>query len=216
MRNEHRAIDNDLVRTIGHVDDQVAADDVNVGELDANWQRDHAVGPRNNPFGIGEVRANTLDPDRKVSGVVGAEAIGQRIGEGVGYAFGAAGVARVGVISLGIDPDHAKFASNVQMSAGKAGVRPARTGNRGDDGVSRAKRVGAGRSADRTRARDRIADRRCARSSLDHVIIVVRRRPLLIVSMSRARLGQIFVAHNPTFSFAARWKDPRADKPHAG
>ena len=125
MGNEHGAVDDDLVRSVGHVDHQIAANDVNIAQLHAGRKGDGPIGAGNDFFGIGEIQPNPLDTDRKLSAVVGAEPVGQRIGERVGHAIGAAGIGGVGVIAVAIDPDHAIFAGDVEMTSCQAGIGPA-------------------------------------------------------------------------------------------
>ena len=52
LGHEHRAVDDDDLRAVGQCDDEIAADDVDVVEVDAGGQGDHAVGTGNDPLRI--------------------------------------------------------------------------------------------------------------------------------------------------------------------
>ena len=115
--------------------DEIAADDMNVGKLDALRKRDDTIGTRNDLGGIGlNDHRRLADIDRQVRHVAAAVAAGQRVGEDVRHAVRRALVAHIAVIALGIDRQDAMLAGDLQIAAREAGVGPARALDRGDAG----------------------------------------------------------------------------------
>src|SRR6185295_12725652 len=152
-----RAIDDDQLGAVGHVDAQVAAHDMDVAQLDAGRQRYDAVRPNHDLLGIrlyGERRLADFDDQR--CGVAGAIIIGERVGEAVANVLDAL-VGLIDIVALGIDAELAELAHDAELAPGEARVFAALAGNGGDMAVRGG--VGPGRTGLGSLARDQIASR---------------------------------------------------------
>ena len=197
LGHEHRAIDDDHVGAVGHVDDEIATDDMDVAQRDSRGKRDDAVGPGRNALGIGEILLLGLDADREMRGVLLTVLVGNRVGEGVSDAIGAAGVAGVDVIAMGIDADVAVAALRFELSAMLRARSATGPDDRDEEGVTRAERVRTGMAADGAKAAQGVAGGRGVRAGGNDVVIVVRRQAARMIETVRSRLREIFVAHDP-------------------
>ena len=205
LRHEDRAVGNNHRRTVGQRDYQVAANDADVGKLDAR-REDNDVAILQD--GLGALRlqdGRVADGDDQLGRVGGAGFIGQGVGEGVVDAFGRARRAHVSVIALGVDRQRAVLAGDLEHAVGiERDVRSAGAGNGGDT----AARVGAGGAADGAGAGDDVAGGGPE---------IVAREMFGVVPCSHiaADLGSIFVPHKATFALCPGRGGRRCNVPRA-
>ncbi len=180
--HEHRAVRDDHVGAVRHVDDEVATDDVDVRHCDARRQVDDArIG--------GE---DLADVDRQRARGVRALRVGQRVLKDVTNAVGRARIAHVIVIALRIHRQNAVLAAGLKIAAAAA-ARATGAMNFDHRCAAGAWGVGTGRAGYRSHAADRVSARRTHASRGKRVDIRAGDRP--IVSSIRASLRSIIIGH---------------------
>ena len=209
LRHEHRAVGDYHLGAVGQVNDQVAPDHVNVGQLDSGRKHHGAIGAGNDDLGVVGLALLVAEADDEARIAVVAGLVGQRVSEDVGAAVIGTGMGNIAVGAMGIDRQRAIAAGDVetatrQVAGGSAGPR--------DGGYHRfavADVVGTSGAADGAGTSDGVADGRAVRAGGNDVQIVVSgelRAPVLTTNHTRVR--KIVVAHNPPLRWSRRVLPP--------
>ena len=195
LGDEHRAVDDDHLRAVGHVDDEVAADDMDIGQLNAGRQSHHAVGSGDDLLGVGiDFFELAAEIDGQGCGIAGACAIRQGVAEYVAAALGRGVVGLVAIAAAAIHRQLAEAALDVEAAALRS-VAAAGALERDDLAGPVGYAVRPGNAGDGAGAGDGVAGGRSATSRRQRVCVIARIGSFRRRIVERAR--SIFVSHDP-------------------